>query len=68
MCCLKFEHDTYLTLKNEMPKIGKKVSTNKGKGRIVRQNVLSSKVTVELEDGTEIEMPIRSLSESDKKA
>lgn len=67
MCCLKFEYETYLDLRNEMPKIGKKVSTDQGKGRIVRQNVLSSKVTVELEDGTEIEIPIRSLSEGDKK-
>jgi cell fate regulator YaaT (PSP1 superfamily) len=61
MCCLKFEHDTYLDMKREMPWIGKKVDTEKGKGKIIRQNVLSYKVTVELEDGTEIEIPVTSL-------
>ncbi|MBN1574873.1 MAG: stage 0 sporulation family protein [Deltaproteobacteria bacterium] len=58
MCCLKYEYDTYLDLKEDMPKIGKRVVTNEGKGKVIRQNVLANSVTVEMEDGEEREVPI----------
>jgi cell fate regulator YaaT (PSP1 superfamily) len=54
MCCLAYEFPTYMELKKDLPKVGKHIVTHAGKGKIVRQNVLSQTVTVELEEGGEI--------------
>ncbi|MDM8538449.1 regulatory iron-sulfur-containing complex subunit RicT [Desulfobacterales bacterium HSG17] len=58
MCCLTYENETYIALKAEFPKIGKTVKTKSGKGRIIRNNVICSKVSVLLEDGGEIEIKL----------
>lgn len=56
MCCLTFENDTYRHLKKKLPKPGRMVDTDMGKGKIIRQNVLKGNVSVRLEDGTETEV------------
>ena len=54
MCCLAYEFPTYVELKKDLPKVGKYIVTRSGKGKVIRQNVLSQTVTVELEEGGEI--------------
>jgi cell fate regulator YaaT (PSP1 superfamily) len=54
MCCLSYEFPTYIELKKDLPKVGKHIVTRSGKGKIIRQNVLSQTVTIELEEGGEI--------------
>lgn len=54
MCCLAYEYPTYMELKKNLPKVGKHIVTRSGKGKVIRQNVLSETVTVELEEGGEI--------------
>ncbi len=54
MCCLAYEYPTYVELKRDLPKVGKHITTRSGKGKVIRQNVLSQTVTVELEEGGEI--------------
>jgi len=54
MCCLAYEFPTYIELKRDLPKLGKRIATPAGKGKIIRQNVLSQTVTVELEEGGEV--------------
>jgi cell fate regulator YaaT (PSP1 superfamily) len=54
MCCLSYEFPVYMDLKKDLPKVGKHIVTPAGKGKIIRQNVLSQTVTVELEEGGEI--------------
>lgn len=56
MCCLTFENETYRSLKKDFPKIGKTVTTPKGKGKVIRHNVICSRLTVKLEDDSEVEM------------
>ncbi len=58
MCCLAFEHDTYLEMKNKFPKCKKIVSTKYGTGEVKRQNLLANKLVVELEGGKETEMHV----------
>jgi cell fate regulator YaaT (PSP1 superfamily) len=53
MCCLTYEYDTYLKLKQDFPRVGKRVRTPKGVGKVIRQNVIGGRVAVELEDGKE---------------
>lgn len=55
MCCLNFENSTYKCLKREMPKLGKKITIEEGRGKVVRLNVLKESFTVRLEDNTEVE-------------
>ena len=57
MCCLTFEHETYKALRDGFPKLGKKVNTPSGKGKVVRHNLLKGLVSVRLDEGSEIELP-----------
>lgn len=55
MCCLKYEYDTYVEMKKGMPKVGKRVSTPAGPGKVIRQNVLAQRVSVLLDTLKEME-------------
>ncbi|MDY6862478.1 MAG: regulatory iron-sulfur-containing complex subunit RicT [Thermodesulfobacteriota bacterium] len=56
MCCLIYEYNTYLSLKKELPQIGKKVSTTYGIGNIIRLNILQQTIIIALENGKEVEL------------
>ncbi|MFM7199777.1 MAG: stage 0 sporulation family protein [Myxococcota bacterium] len=51
MCCLAYEHETYVELKRTLPKVGKRVNTTSGLGRITNQEVLKQRFVVELDNG-----------------
>jgi cell fate regulator YaaT (PSP1 superfamily) len=55
MCCLAYEYDQYVDAKKHLPRCGKMVNTKCGQGKIIRQNVLKTTVSVLTEDGREIE-------------
>ncbi|SPD73651.1 Stage 0 sporulation protein YaaT [uncultured Desulfobacterium sp.] len=61
MCCLNFEHEYYEKASKELPKVGKKVMTKEGEGKVVRQNALKETVTVMLESGNELEVKVQDL-------
>ena len=50
-CCLKYEHEGYLELEKGMPRKGEFCETPSGKGRITDRNLLTSKVSVTMENG-----------------
>jgi cell fate regulator YaaT (PSP1 superfamily) len=56
MCCLTFENETYRLLKKRFPKIGKFVTTKKGRGKVTRHNVIRDRFTMRLDDGGEVEI------------
>ena len=58
MCCLAYEYETYIELKKGLPKVGKKIATPRGVGKIRQVNVLSKKIIVELEDGLTCDMQL----------
>jgi len=63
ICCLSYEYDTYMDAKKRMPKCGKCVTVNEGRGRVLRQNVLGETVIVGLEEGTEVEVSMHHVHE-----
>jgi len=67
MCCLTFENETYRKLKKRFPKVGKMVQTPQGRGKVLRHNVICNRLSVRLEDGTEIEISVDELSRPKKK-
>ena len=56
MCCLTYEDKFYEKAKKKLPRIGRKVVTKEGNGKIIRQNVFKEVVTVLLDSGGEIEV------------
>jgi cell fate regulator YaaT (PSP1 superfamily) len=56
MCCLSYEYGYYEEAKKGIPKVGKKIKTVHGEGKIIRQNVLTRRLTVLLESGNEQEV------------
>lgn len=40
MCCLKYEHEMYQGLRENLPEVGEKVHTSEGPGIVVENNVL----------------------------
>ena len=56
MCCLTYENETYKALKSKIPKIGRVITTSKGEGRVIRQNILKNLITLKMETGKEIEV------------
>ncbi len=51
MCCLAFEVDAYQELKKNLPKVGKRITTKHGEGKVIRQNLLLQTITLELASG-----------------
>jgi cell fate regulator YaaT (PSP1 superfamily) len=56
MCCLSYEYHYYEAARKGIPKVGKRVKTVHGDGKIIRQNVLKRKVSVLLDSGEEQEI------------
>lgn len=54
MCCLKYEQDSYETMRKQMPRPGRDVRTPDGDGTVLENNVITEKtrVRVSLADGT----------------
>lgn len=50
MCCLKYEHDNYESVKTELPKVGTLVMTSMGPGKVVSLKVDDHMVQVQLFD------------------
>ncbi|MBN2259031.1 MAG: stage 0 sporulation family protein [Clostridiales bacterium] len=46
MCCLKYEHDTYIDLKKEMPSKGQFAKTEKGVGEIIDVDIFKQRIQV----------------------
>ncbi|TAL18669.1 hypothetical protein EPN96_00745 [bacterium] len=57
LCCLSYEHQMYEDLSRGMPKVGKKVMTQKGEGKVIRRNALDGNFVIYGEHGeTEVDL------------
>lgn len=56
-CCLRYEQDVYEAHQAELPAVGAKVLTNKGRGRVLAQELLARQLLVEFEDGRRLPVP-----------
>lgn len=61
MCCLSYEYDTYLSCKKGFPKVGKKVIVPQGEGKVIKHNTLSATLTVRLDDGKDVTLPLKDI-------
>ncbi|MDO8689115.1 MAG: stage 0 sporulation family protein [Dehalococcoidia bacterium] len=55
LCCLSYEADQYSELKQKLPRVGERVTTSAGDGKVVSANLLKETVMVEMETGPVVE-------------
>ena len=63
-CCLRYEYETYRELKKGLPKIGARVQTAHGEATVVVGHPLKQTVTVRIESGAWVEVPMAELDRS----
>lgn len=56
LCCLAFEDDQYRDMRTGLPKVGAKLTSAVGRGKVRDVNVLTRKITIEWETGTRVEV------------
>ena len=56
MCCLGFEYETYKLLLRGLPRVGERLHTPQGKGKVIAVNMFKRTAVVELEEGRQIEL------------
>ena len=57
MCCLNFEYAHYREAKQCLPRVGSRLETEQGPGKVIEVNVLRNRVVVALDDGGRVELP-----------
>jgi len=62
MCCLNFEYDFYREQKRGLPKLGSRVETDRGPGKLEEVNIFTNRATVSLEGGLRVEVPLAMIS------
>lgn len=50
LCCLKYEDECYKEYRKDLPKLGKKIVTEKGEGKVISVNVLKKTYRVDIKD------------------
>jgi len=67
MCCLRYEDETYESLRKKLPRRGKRVGTPEGPGRVVDSQILTQLVLVELEaEQRRVAVPVEELGDPDQ--
>ena len=65
MCCLAYEYETYCALKKNFPKVGKRVKTPQGEGKVVKHNALTGTISVQLDEGKEVTLAFNDVTLGD---
>lgn len=64
MCCLRYEDETYETLRKKLPRMKSRVGTPEGAGIVVDAQILTQLVLVQLErENRRVAVPVEELSE-----
>jgi cell fate regulator YaaT (PSP1 superfamily) len=51
MCCLRYEHEFYVTTRRRFPKEGKSLKTSKGEEKVMANDLFRERVTLRSEEG-----------------
>ena len=63
MCCLNYEYKHYREAKQCLPKVGSRIETDQGPGKITEINVIRNRVTVSLDEGGKAELPTAAVAQ-----
>ena len=62
MCCLRYEDEVYEELKNNLPKKGSIVNTEKGDGEVIDIEILAQNVLIENEEGKRLSVSLKEIT------
>jgi len=63
MCCLNFEYAHYREARKCLPKVGSRIDTQRGRGKVAEVNVLRNRAVVSLDEGGQIELPTAAVAQ-----
>ena len=63
MCCLMYEHETYVEARRRFPREGKSIRTARGEERVMSVDIWGEAVTLRAGDGTRRVVPLAELKE-----
>lgn len=66
MCCLRYEYDAYKDFKSRAPKMGAKIKTPEGEGKVISLDVPKEVVTIQIDADKKIKVPLRDMSKSNE--
>ena len=66
LCCLTYEYEHYVEAKKKLPRVGARVNTQYGSGRVTDVNVLTETVSVKLESDVIMEVPAGEIKSEDR--
>ena len=58
LCCLKYEDECYKEYSKNLPKVGKKVETEHGEGKVISVDILKQKYRVDVKDHGIVEVDV----------
>ena len=58
LCCLKYEDECYKEYSKNLPKLGKKIETEFGEGKVISVDILKQKYRVDVKDHGIVEVDI----------
>lgn len=64
MCCLRYEYDAYKDFKGRAPKVGAKIETPDGVGKVISLDVPKEMVTIQVEADKKISVPLGDMTKS----
>jgi len=67
MCCLRFEDETYGSLRDNLPRRGARVRTAQGWGEVVNGDILRQTVQVQLESGKDLVVKVDEILEQEQR-
>ena len=66
MCCLGYEYDNYRKCCKGLPKVGREIKTEQGKGKVIATNPLKRMITIDFGEGKVKDMSVDDLKEGKK--
>jgi cell fate regulator YaaT (PSP1 superfamily) len=68
LCCLRYEHEFYVTSRKRFPKEGKEIRTARGTEKVLAVDIFRERVLLRAEDGTNRTVPLAELRQETQAA
>ena len=62
MCCLRYEHEMYVTARKRFPKEGRTFTTSKGEEKVIANDIFQERVTLRAAEGETRVLPLAQFS------
>jgi cell fate regulator YaaT (PSP1 superfamily) len=67
LCCLAFEEEQYVEMRKGLPKVGARLTSAVGRGRVADVNVITRKITIAWETGSRVVVDAEEFAEQQER-